>query len=77
MRLTVEKRDLRWMDGGVVEIVDENGPAGDGVGQVRYEKGVGRHISLYGGRYTGTVQTHEECVAFIKGVETVLNYMIE
>jgi hypothetical protein len=62
------------MDGLKVDITDEE--IDDAVGQVRFEKGVGRHIELYG-RYKGTVQTHEEGVAFVKVVETVLNYILD
>lgn len=74
MKLTVPKDHLSTMDGLKVDIFDEH--ADDIVGHVRFEKGVGRHITLYG-RYKGTVQTHEECEAFVKGVQTVLQYMIE
>lgn len=35
-----------------------------------------RLISLFGGKYTGEFDTHEECVAFAKGVEAVLNHMV-
>ncbi len=73
MILVVPKDDMRWADGSTLEIIDED--RDDAVGEVRFEKGVGRHVTLYG-RYKGTVQTHEECVAFVKGVETVLEYMI-
>jgi hypothetical protein len=43
------------------------------VGDVRFEKGGGRHVELYG-RYKGTFKTHAECAAFVKGVEAVLEY---
>ena len=73
MLLVVPKDHLSTMDGLTVDIIDDE--TDDAVGEVRFEKGVGRHVTLYG-RYKGTVQTHEECVAFVKGVETVLEYMI-
>jgi len=73
MNLSVPKDHLSTMDGLTVDIVDED--INDVVGDVRFEKGVGRHVTLYG-RYEVTVQTHEECVAFVKGVQTVLEYMI-
>ncbi|MGA3064660.1 MAG: hypothetical protein ABSD90_15815 [Methylocystis sp.] len=73
MRLVVPKDHLSTMDGLTVDVIDED--INDAVGEVRFEKGVGRHVILYG-RYKGTVQTHEECVAFVMGVETVLEYMI-
>ena len=74
MNLFVPKDHLSTMDGLKVDITDED--IDDAVGDIRFEKGVGRHIELYG-RYKGTVQTHEECVAFVKGVETVLNYILD
>ena len=73
MNLIVRKDHLSTMDGATVDIFDED--RDDTVGEVKYEKGVGRHITLYG-RYRGTVQTHDECVAFVKGVEAVLEHMI-
>ncbi len=73
MNLTIRKVHLSMMDGSTVDIIDEDNL--DAVGEVKFQKGVGRHVTLYG-RYNGTVQTHQECVAFIKGVETVLEYMI-
>lgn len=74
MKLTVPKDHMSTMNGLTVDIIDED--IDDAVGEVRFETGVGRHIALYG-RYKGLVQTHEECVAFVKGVETVLAYMID
>lgn len=74
MNLFVPKDHLSTMHGLTVDITDED--INDAVGDIRFEKGVGRHIELYG-RYRGTVQTHAECVAFVKGVETVLNYILD
>ena len=34
-----------------------------------------RHISLFNGKYQGRFDKHEECVAFAKGVEAVLNHL--
>lgn len=73
MNLSVPKDHMSAMDGLTVEITDED--IDDVVGEVRFQKGTGRHISLFG-RYKGTVQSHDECVAFVKGVQTVLEYMI-
>jgi hypothetical protein len=73
MNLFVPKEHLNTMDGLKVDITDKD--INDAVGHIGFEKGVGRHIELYG-RYKGTVQTHEDCIAFVKGVETVLNYIL-
>lgn len=74
MRLFVPKDHMGSMDGCSVEIIDEE--TDEPVGEVKFEKGKGRHITLFG-RYKGTVQTHEECVAFVRGIETVLEYIID
>jgi hypothetical protein len=34
-----------------------------------------RHISLFDGKYQGRFDKHEECVAFARGVEAVLNHL--
>lgn len=34
-----------------------------------------RYISLFGGNYVGRFGTLSECVAFAKGVESVLNHL--
>jgi hypothetical protein len=76
MNLTFNKDHVSTMDGLTTPIFNEDGDLGDDeVGEIRFEKGVGRHITLYS-RYKGTVKSHEECEAFIKGVQTVLEYMI-
>jgi hypothetical protein len=36
-----------------------------------------RTIQLFDSKYTGSFNTHAECVAFLKGVEAVLNYILE
>jgi hypothetical protein len=36
-----------------------------------------RHISLFGGKYQGDFESPEECTAFAKGIEAVLNHAVE
>ena len=36
-----------------------------------------RTIRLLDSKYVGSFNTHTECVAFVKGAEAVLNYMLE
>ena len=72
MQLTLQKDHLNAMDGLALPVIDED--SNDDVGSVAYKKGVGREVTLFG-RYKGTFRTHEECAAFINGVETVLNYI--
>jgi hypothetical protein len=78
MNFTLEKENVNAVSGTTTEIVDED----DGnreVGEVLLErdsKGENRKIQLYG-RYEWTCGSHAEAVAFIKGVEAVLNHLID
>jgi len=36
-----------------------------------------RTIRLFNSKYVGIFNTHMECVAFVKGVEVVLDYMLK
>ena len=36
-----------------------------------------RTIRLFDSEYVSSFNTHMECLAFVKGVEVVLNYMLE
>ena len=36
-----------------------------------------RTIRLFDSKYVGSFNTHTECIAFVKGAEAVLNYMLE
>ena len=36
-----------------------------------------RTIRLFDSKYVGIFNTHMECVAFVKGVEVVLDYMLK
>jgi hypothetical protein len=75
MNLVVREDDMRLMSGITVEIFDEDASDIDPVGEVKLAKGVGRQIVLFN-RYKGMAKTHPECVAFIKGVEAVLQHII-
>jgi len=33
-------------------------------------------ISLFGGKYNASFETHEECVAFAMGVQAVINHLV-
>lgn len=79
MRLLVKYVNMR---GGYMsqvafrtEVIDED--TGKTVGFVDAERSpVKRHISLFDGKYQGDFTEREECKAFAKGVEAVLNHMI-
>jgi hypothetical protein len=79
MRSLVEWTDTRGGYGTQVSwqkpVIDED--TGKTVGFVKAERSpITRHISLFGGKYQGDFTDHEECVAFAKGVEAVLNHML-
>jgi hypothetical protein len=82
MRLTFEKLDARH---GCAEVDVYDEETGKCVGKVGASNGVfhegypyrARYVRLFNQKYFGTFDTHDECVAFVKGVETVLNHMIE
>ena len=44
------------------------------VGNIRYPT---RVIRLFDSKYISSFNTHMECVAFVKGVEALLSYMLE
>jgi len=48
---------------------------GKKVGHVHQSSSGGREISLFG-KYDGSFASDEECRAFMKGVEAVLNHMV-
>jgi hypothetical protein len=75
MNFVVPKEHANTMDGLTVEITDED--IQDSVGEIRFQKGANRHISMFGGKYTWTARNHDECVGFVKGVESVLKYINE
>jgi hypothetical protein len=56
-----------------IEVIDQD--SNRVVGQIRSSPGQGIHISLFDQKYVGTVSTYEECLGFVRGVESVLNRM--
>jgi hypothetical protein len=77
MRLKYKPFDARARH--YVNINDED--TGEEVGCIQtYGVGPDRFggiiVSLFGGRYEISVNRSEECLGFVKGVETVLNHMI-
>ncbi len=80
MKLRVYWTDMR---GGSVskvsfrtEVVDEE--TGKEVGFVEATRSPAvRHISLFNGKYQGDFVEPKECDAFAKGVEAVLNHVVD
>lgn len=78
MRLLVQWVDMR---GGYAtqvsfktDVIDQD--TGKIVGFVEAERSpAARHISLFGGKYQGDFKSPEQCDAFAKGVEAVLNHL--
>ena len=79
MRLKVPKIDLRKEAAGTMDpaeysaIIDED--TGETVGYLAYGHQLSRHVRLFNEKYQGSFGSHEECVAFAKGVEAVLSHM--
>ena len=78
MNLLVQSVDMRGgytsREAWDTDVIDED--TGETVGFVRSERSpASRYISLFGGKYDGIFQTPEQCSAFAKGVEAVLNHM--
>jgi hypothetical protein len=46
-------------------------------GRTGATRGIPPGPRLFDSKYVGSFNTHTECVAFVKGVEAVLNYMLE
>ena len=58
------------------KVIDED--TGEQIGVVEETRSPPRRrISLFGGKYHGDFTKPEECAAFAKGVEAVLNHMAE
>ena len=82
MRLLLERVSTR-RTGNEYGVFDE--ATGKCVGTVSFDKvpGAGhksyptRTIRLYNSKYVGIFNMHMECVAFVKGVEVVLDYMLK
>jgi hypothetical protein len=80
MRLLLERVSTR-RTGNEYGVFDET--TGKCVGTVSFAKvpGTGhksypiRTIRLFDSKYVGTFNTHMECVAFVRGVEVVLDYI--
>ena len=82
MRLRLERGDHRTRKSSAYDVLDE--VTGKCVGTVSIERAHRGHkryptriIRLFDAKYVGSFNTHTACVAFVKGVEAVLNYMLE
>lgn len=83
MKLKVPRVDGRTvLAGGSDGVIDLD--SGKSIGYIATRQGVtlsekrypSRNISLFDWKCHGSVETHEECVAFAQGVEAVLNHMV-
>jgi hypothetical protein len=77
MRIKVPKVDGRRAMAGIThQVLDSD--TGNPIGYLESRQGLSdpsRYISLFGGNYVGSFDTHSECVAFAKGVESVVNHL--
>jgi hypothetical protein len=78
MQLIVPNTDMRSQISGGESIIDRE--TGKSVGGLVYSYGShdgrSRWVHLFDGRYSASFATYEECVAFVQGVEQVLNHML-
>lgn len=74
MKLSFPKRDNRSHMGRNDPITDED--TGEVVGRVYSEREFGRDVSLFDGKYSASLDTHDAAWGFVKGVEAVLNHMV-
>jgi hypothetical protein len=82
MRLKLERGDAARRTGNEYGVFDET--TGKCVGTISFDKVPHpgyksyptRTIRLFDSKYVGSFNTHSECVAFVKGIETVLNYVL-
>lgn len=79
MRLQVRWVDMRGNHGSqtwVTDVIDQD--TDKKVGFLENKRSPAkRHVSLFGGKYQGDFVTYDECAAFAKGVEAVLNHIME
>ena len=80
MRLKLERSDShRTPKSNGYVVLDE--VTGKSIGTVSIDRAPShrsyptRTIQLFDSKYTSSFNTHSECVAFVKGVEAVLNHM--
>jgi hypothetical protein len=72
MRLSFKPFDGRSRN--FIDVIDQD--SNRVVGQINSSPGhLGIYISMFDQKYGGTVSTYEECLGFVRGVESVLNRM--
>ena len=81
MRLLLERVSAR-RTGNEHGVFDETtgkcvGTGFDKVPRASHKSYPTRTIRLFDSKYVGIFNTHMECVAFVKGVEVVLDYMLK
>jgi hypothetical protein len=79
MKLKIPGLDIRRLGGSIQSDSVDDEETGKSVGRIVHASsldGNRRRISLFDGKYEGSFKTHEECIAFARGVEAVLNHMV-
>ena len=82
MRLKLQRVDARYARTMPTQYGVFDEVTGKCVGAVAIDRHVGkrcvfRTVVLFDERYSGSFDTHTECVAFVKGVEAVLNDILK
>ena len=79
MRLLLERVSTRRTGNeyGVFDETTVGTVSFDNVPRAGHKSYPTRTIRLFDSKYVGIFNTHMECVAFVKGVEVVLDYMLK
>lgn len=82
MRLKLQRVDARYARTMPTQYGVFDEVTGKRVGAVAIDRHIGkrcvfRTVVLFDERYRGSFDTHTECVAFVKGVEAVLNDILK
>ena len=82
MRLKLQRVDARYARTMPTQYGVFDEVTGKCVGAVAIDRHIGkrrvfRTVVLFDERYSGSFDTHTECVAFVKGVEAVLNDILK
>ena len=81
MRLKLERGDGARRTGNTAYLTKPpasvSEPSVDKVPRADHKSYPTRTIRLFDSKYVGIFNTHMECVAFVKGVEVVLDYMLK
>ena len=82
MRLKLERADSYYTERTSYQYSVFDELTGKSAGTINIDRYIGkrrvtRTVQLFDRKYSGSFDTHAECVAFVKGVEVVLNHILK